>query len=184
MVLNRLQLSLYQQAGTVEINTIIVDVWWVDGTVKVSSCQVAIIRHSGRRLGCKHRGAVVIHGEYCSFEVNKSIVISIIDRNIYRWVRPKRWFSEHDQERRPIRSVASDCLTNIHDTVSLNVIQKYRKEGRKIAFTIKIEIEAEGLSHPKSKEVFTVLRCPSCPDLVILAWTGDKLSCGQAQYEV
>ena len=36
-------------------------------------------------------------------------------------------FSQHDQERRPIQSVASDCLTKIYDMVSLNVIQKQRK---------------------------------------------------------
>ena len=32
--------------------------------------------------------------------------------------------------------------------------------------------------------MLTVLRCISCPDLVILAYRGDKLSCGQAQNEV
>ena len=42
-------------------------------------------------------------------------------------LRQKRWFSKHDQNRRPIRSVASDCLTKIYDTVALNVIQKQRK---------------------------------------------------------
>ena len=30
-------------------------------------------------------------------------------------------------KRRPIQSVASDCLTKIYDTVALNVIQKQRK---------------------------------------------------------
>ena len=49
---------------------------------------------------------------------------------------------------------------------------------------IKIESEAEGLSRPKSIGILTVLRCISCPDLVILAYTGDKLSSGQAQNEV
>ena len=39
----------------------------------------------------------------------------------------KRQFSQHDQERRPIRSVASDCLNKIYDMVLLNVIQKQRK---------------------------------------------------------
>ena len=49
---------------------------------------------------------------------------------------------------------------------------------------IKIESEAEGLSRPKSIGILTVLRCISCPDLVILTKTGDKLSSGQAQNEV
>ena len=159
--------------------------------------------NSGRRLGdpfsasvtrrmrdpeccrhCKHRrgrGTAVIQRKYRSSEVNKSIVISITDRNVYRWVTAKRWFSKHDQKRRPIRSVASDCLTKIYDTVALNVIQKQRKEVRKIAFTIKNEIEAEGLSRPKSTAILTVLRCISGPNLVIVAWTGycmDKLKLG------
>ena len=80
--------------------------------------------------GCKHRrgrGTAVIQRKYWSSEVNKSIVISITDLNVYRWVTAKRWFSKHDQKRRPIRSVASDFLTKIYDTVALNVIQKQRK---------------------------------------------------------
>ena len=79
---------------------------------------------------CKHRpgrGTAVIQRKYRSSEVNKSIVISITDLNVYRWVTAKLWFSKHDQKRRPIRSVASDCLTKIYDTVALNVIQKQCK---------------------------------------------------------
>ena len=49
---------------------------------------------------------------------------------------------------------------------------------------IKIEIDADGVSPPKSIGILTVLRCISCPDLVILAYTGNKLLCGQAQNEV
>ena len=156
----------------------------MDGTVRESSSWVAMIQHPGRRLGERclasvtracaipsvvrvvNTGAVMIHDKYRSSEVNKSIVISIIDRNVYRWVTAKRWFSQHDQKRRPIRSVASDCLTKIYDTVALNVIQK---KVRKIAFMIKIEIDAEGVSSSKSIGILTVLRCISCPDVVILA---------------
>ena len=89
--LNRLQLSLYQQAGGTRSKY---NYWSV----------VAIV----------NTGAVVIRGKYRSSEVNKSIVISIIDRDVYRWVTTKR-FSQHDQKRRPIRSVASDCLTKIYE---------------------------------------------------------------------
>ena len=46
---------------------------------------------------------------------------------------------------------------------------------------IKNEIEAESLSCPKSTGIITVLRCISGPNLVIVAWTGDKLLHGQAQ---
>ena len=52
---------------------------------------------------------------------------------------------------------------------------------KKNGFTIKNEIEAERLSRPKSKGILTALRCISGSNLVILAWTGDKLLCGQAQ---
>ena len=52
---------------------------------------------------------------------------------------------------------------------------------RKIAFTIKNEIGTEGLSSPKSIGIFIALKCISGPNLVILARTGDKLSCRQAQ---
>ena len=46
---------------------------------------------------------------------------------------------------------------------------------------IKNEIEAEGLSRSKSSGILTVLRCISGPNLLIVAWTGDKLFYGQAQ---
>ena len=64
-----------------------------------------MIRHPVRRLGERclasvtracaipsvvaivNTGAVVIHGKYWSSEVNKSIVISIIDRNVYHQLR-------------------------------------------------------------------------------------------------
>ena len=188
--LNRLQLSFYKHN--------FVDVMGWRNSKKIKQRW----SNSGRRLGgplsasvtrrmrdpeccrdCKHRrrrGTAVIQRQYRSSEVSKSIT----DRNVYRWVTAKRWFSKHDQKRRQIRSVASDSLTKIYDTVALNVIQKQRKQVRKIAFTIKNEIEAEGLSRPKSTGILTVLRCISGPHLVIVAWTGDKLLYGQAQNEV
>ena len=52
---------------------------------------------------------------------------------------------------------------------------------RKIAFTIKNEIEAEGISRPKSIGILTVFRCIPGSYLVILAWMGDNLSCRTAQ---
>ena len=144
-----------------------------------------MIRHPGRRLGERclasvtrayaipsvvgivNTGTVVIHGKYRSSEVNKSIGISIIDRNVYRWVTAKRWFSQHDQKRRHGRT---KCDT--------------KTAQRKIAFTIKIEIDAEGLSRPKSMDILTALRCISGPNVVILAWTGDKLLYRQAQNRI
>ena len=50
-----------------------------------------------------------------------------------------------------------------------------------MAFTIKNEIEAEGVSSAKSIEILTVLGCICGPHFVILAWTSDKLWWGQTQ---
>ena len=127
--LNRLQLSLYQQAGGTRSKY---NYWRRKGLE--SSCWVAMIRHPVRRLGERclasvtpacaipsvvafvNTGAVVIHGKYRSTEVNKTIVISIIDRNVYRWVAAKRWFSQHDQKRRPIRSVTEPAIVSLRFT--------------------------------------------------------------------
>ena len=53
--------------------------------------------------------------------------------------------------------------------------------SKKITFMFKNEIEAEGLSDPKSTGISTVIKCISRPNLVILAWIGGNLSCSQAQ---
>ena len=53
--------------------------------------------------------------------------------------------------------------------------------SKKNAFTIENEIEADSLSRRKSTGILTVLRSISGPNLVIVAWTGDKLLYGQAQ---
>ena len=53
--------------------------------------------------------------------------------------------------------------------------------SKKINFTIKNEIDAEGLSRPKSIGILTVLRCISAPNLVILDSQGETLACGQAK---
>ena len=75
--------------------------------------------------------------------------------------------------------------------VLLSVIPKQRKQVWKISFTIKNEIEAEGLSRPKSTNLviiasmgdkslstigfLTVLRCTSGPNLVIPNLNGWKV---------
>ena len=120
-----------KQVG-LEVNTIIGDVmgWQNSKSIELwRSDYPTISSQIGwpsviRAWPIPNRGTVVIHGKYRSSEGNKSIVISIINRNVYRWFTAKRYFNQHNQERRPIRSVASDCLTKIFDTVSLNVIQK------------------------------------------------------------
>ena len=94
---------------------------------KKSSCRLA---DPGRRLGNRrlagvttiracvfpsvvwviNRCAAAIHRKYRSSGVNKSIVISIIDRNVHRWFTA---ILTINQKRRPIRLVNSDGLTNI-----------------------------------------------------------------------
>ena len=64
------------------------------------------------------------------------------------------------------------------------MIRKQCKLVREIAFTNKVEMEAQCLSRAKSIEMLTVIRCISCLDLVNLALVGDNLSRGQAQNEV
>ena len=51
----------------------------------------------------------------------------------------------------------------------------------KIAFKIKNWTEADDLPSPKSIGIVTVPLCISGPNLVILAWMGDKLSRVQAK---
>ena len=55
------------------------------------------------------------------------------------------------------------------------------KFGRKTGFKIENEIEDQYQSIQKWIGIFTHVFCTFGPNLVILAWTGDKLSCRQAQ---
>ena len=47
-------------------------------------------------------------------------------------------------------------------------------------FEVKFDLEGQGQLPPKTIGILTKVFCFSGPNLVILAWTGDKLSCGQA----
>ena len=100
---------------------------------------------------CKHRrgrGTAVIQRKYRYSEVNESIVIATIARNVPRWFTSKRMFS---QKPKLIRSVTSDGLTNIYkQRVSLNIIQKSaNKFGRKIGFNIENGSEDQNQPSPK-----------------------------------
>ena len=88
---------------------------------------------------------------------------------------------QFSQERRPIRSVSSDALTNIYNGGLTKCDTKTAQICKKNSFTIENDIEAEGLSSPKSIGILTLLRCISSPNLVILAWMGEKVSSGRAQ---
>ena len=66
--------------------------------------------------------------------------------------------------------------------VSLNIYKNSaNKFGRKTGFKIENEIEDQDQSMPKLIGILTQVFCTFSPNLVILAWTGDELSCRQAQ---
>ena len=66
--------------------------------------------------------------------------------------------------------------------VSLNIYKNSaNKFGRKMGFKIENEIEDQDQSIPKLIGILTHVFCIFGPNLVILAWTGDELSCRQAQ---
>ena len=66
--------------------------------------------------------------------------------------------------------------------VSLNIYKNSaNKFGRKTGFKIENEIEDQDQSIPKLIGILTHVFCTFGLNLVILAWTGDELSCRQAQ---
>ena len=66
--------------------------------------------------------------------------------------------------------------------VSLNICKNRANNfGRKTGFKIENEIEDQDQSIPKLLGILTQVFCTFGPNLVILAWTGDELSCRQAQ---
>ena len=81
------------------------------------------------------------------------------------------------------RSVASDGLTkSLQAMVSLNIYKNSaNKFARKTDFKIENEIEDQDQSIPKLIGILTQVFSTFGPNLVILAWTGDELSCRQAQ---
>ena len=66
--------------------------------------------------------------------------------------------------------------------VSLNIYNNSaNKFGRKTGFKIENEIEDQDQAIPKLIGILTQVFCTFGPNLVILAWTGNELSCRQAQ---
>ena len=69
--------------------------------------------------------------------------------------------------------------------VSLNIYKNsankfIRKTGFKIENEVKFDLEGQGQSPPKTIGILTKVFYTYGPNLVILAWTGDELSRGQA----
>ena len=66
--------------------------------------------------------------------------------------------------------------------VSLNIYKNStNKFGRKTGFKIENEIEDQNQSIPKLIGISTRVFCTFGPNVVILAWTSDELSCREAQ---
>ena len=55
---------------------------------------------------------------------------------------------------------------------------------KKFGCQVKFDLEGQGLSTPKTIRILSILRCISGPNLVILGWAGDEISCRQTQNEV
>ena len=54
------------------------------------------------------------------------------------------------------------------------------KNGVNFDFIVQFDLEGQGQSPPKTIRILTKFFYTYCPNLVILAWTGDELSRGQA----
>ena len=64
------------------------------------------------------------------------------------------------------------------------LLYRQAQNGINLDLQVKFDLEDQGQSTPKTIGFLTILRCISGPNLVILTWTGEKLSYGQVQNEV
>ena len=56
--------------------------------------------------------------------------------------------------------------------------------GVNFDFEVKFDLESQGQSIQKTIEILTKVFYTYGPNLVILAWTGDELSCGQTWWRM
>ena len=71
----------------------------------------------------------------------------------------------------------------VHQTLLLHVpqiFQRCKSDANKQDFEIKLNLTYQARSTPKITEILTKVFCTFGPNLVILVWTGDELSRGQA----
>ena len=61
------------------------------------------------------------------------------------------------------------------------IFQRCKSDANKQDFENKLNLTSQAQSTPKTIQILTKVFCTSGPNLVVLAWTGDKLSHGQAQ---
>ena len=72
-------------------------------------------------------------------------------------------------------------LRFIHFLHVSQIFQRRKTDANKQDFENKLNLTCHAQSTPKSKGILTKVFCPSGPNFVVLAWTGDELSHGQAQ---
>ena len=61
------------------------------------------------------------------------------------------------------------------------IFQRRKNDANKQDFENKLNLTCQAQSNPKTIGILTKVFCTSGPNLVVLAWTGDELSHGQAQ---
>ena len=72
----------------------------------------------------------------------------------------------------------------VHQTLLLHVpqiFQRRKSDANKQNFEIKLNLTYQARSNPKTFGILTKVFCTYGSNLVVLAWTGDELSCRQAQ---
>ena len=75
----------------------------------------------------------------------------------------------------------------VHQTLLLyvpQIFQRRKSDANKQDFEIKLNLTYRARSTPKITGILTTVFCTLSPNFVVLAWTGDELSRGQAQNEV
>ena len=99
------------------------------------------------------------------------------------------WFTAHEanlsayiRESAYVRSHVG--CGRVHQTLLLHVpqiFQRRKSDANKQDFEIKLDLTYRARSAPQIIGILTKVFCTFGPNLVILAWTGDELSRGQAQ---
>ena len=72
------------------------------------------------------------------------------------------------------------CGTDSVSQVS-QIFQRCKSDANKQDFENKLNLTCQAQSTPKTVGILTKVFCTSVPNFVVLAWTGDELSLGQAQ---
>ena len=99
------------------------------------------------------------------------------------------WFTVHETNLSAYTRESAYVRSNVgcgrvHQTLLLHVpqiFQRWKSNANKQDFEIKLNLTYQARSTSKITGILTKVFCTFSPNLVILAWTGDKLLHGQAQ---